>query len=241
MIAPEILAEDLHGLSPGLAAVGLLLGLVLWAFGWRWHRFWVVLGVTLLGGVFGLHAAPALRTQPLAAGVLLAIGAGVLALSLVRVLAFGAGGCAALLAVQALVPTWDQPLLSFTTGGLLGVLLFRVWLMALTSFAGVLLMTYSGLCLAERLAKMDAGEFAVKRLALLNGICIGATALGFVVQLLLNHRKAADKAKPPRDKEKDKPRPTEGRAPKFDKVEVVEPPRRGWLRWVIPWPLRKAG
>src|SRR5947209_20520712 len=100
LIAPEILASDLSGLSLGLAAAGLLLGLALWLFGWRWHRFWVVLGVTLLGGVLGLHAAPALRTQPLAAGVLLALGAGALALSLMRLLALAAGGGPALPAAQ---------------------------------------------------------------------------------------------------------------------------------------------
>jgi hypothetical protein len=240
MIAPEILSEDLSGLSPGLAAAGLVLGLALWLFGWRWHRFWVVLGITLLGGVFGLHAAPALQTQPLTAGVLLALAAGALALSLMRVLAFAAGGCAALIAVQALVPTWDQPLLSFTTGGLLGVLLFRVWLMALTSFAGVLLMAYSGLCLAERFARMNAGEFAAKRLAMLNGICAGATALGFLLQLMLNRRKAAEKPAA-KEHDKGKHRAGEPKGPKFDHVEVVDPPRRRWLRWVLPWPARKAG
>ncbi|HYT87335.1 MAG TPA: hypothetical protein VEL76_01320 [Gemmataceae bacterium] len=239
LIAPEILAEDLSGLSIGLSAVGLLLGLALWLFGWRWYRFWVVLGITVLGGVYGLSEAAVFRAQPLVAGVLLALAAGVLALSLARVAAFAAGGCAAMLAVQALVPSWDQPLLSFVTGGLLGVLLFRVWVMALTSLLGVLLMTYMSLCLAEHLAKMNAGEFAAKRPVLLNWICGGTTALGFLLQALLTRRKAGTNA-PANDREKDRPKPAEAKPPKLDKVEVVAPPRGRWWRWLLG-PLRKAG
>jgi hypothetical protein len=237
LIVPEILAEDLSGLSTGLSAVGLLLGLALWLFGWRWHRFWVVLGITLLGGVYGLHEAAAFRAQPLVAGLLLAVASGVLALSLVRVVAFAAGGCAAMLAVQAFVPSWDQSLVSFVTGGLLGVLLFRVWLMALTSFGGVLLMTYSGLCLVERLGKLNAGDFATTQTTLLNWLCSGTTALGFLLQMLLCRRKAAAPA-PSKDKPKDKPKQEEAKESKPDEVEVVSPV--GWWRWILS-PLRKAG
>jgi hypothetical protein len=235
LIAPEILADDIRGLSLGLSLAGLLLGTALWLFGWRWHRFWVVLGITLLGGVYGLHEAAALRAQPLVAGVLLAVGAGVLALSLAKLLAFAAGGCAALLAVQALVPSWNQPLLGFMTGGLLGVLLFRVWLMALTSLSGVLLMTYSGLCLAERFARMDPVRFAEQRSALLNWVCGGVAGLGFLLQLRLN-RGQADA----RDKGKDKPKPAAPKPPKLDQVEEVSPPPRRWWGWILR-PLRKAG
>src|SRR5262245_55417754 len=116
LIAPEVLA-DLSGLSVGLCAAGLVLGLALWLSGWRRHRFWVVLTITFVGGVFGLSEAPTFHAQPLVAGVLLALGAGALALSLARLCAFGVAGVAAVLAVKSLVPTWDQHLLSFTTGG----------------------------------------------------------------------------------------------------------------------------
>ena len=46
LIAPDILSEA-RGLSPALSGVGALVGLLLWLFGWRWHRFWVVAAVTL--------------------------------------------------------------------------------------------------------------------------------------------------------------------------------------------------
>src|SRR5947209_2084318 len=100
-VVPEILAEA-QGLSPALFAVGLVLGLALWLFGWKWHRFWTVLAITVAAGVYGLSdAAGSLRAQPLVAGLLLAVAAGMLALSLARLMAFGAGGFAAVLAQEA--------------------------------------------------------------------------------------------------------------------------------------------
>jgi hypothetical protein len=230
LIEPDILAEA-SGLSVGLSACGLLLGVAVWLTGWRKHRFWVVLTITLAGGVYGLNEATSLRAPPVVAGLLLALGAGLLALALARLFAFAAGGLSALLAVQALVPTWDQPLISFMTGGLLGVWLFRLWVMSLTSLAGALVMTYSALCLAERLVKLEAAAFAERRTVLLNWICGGITALGLGLQLWLNRGKAGKAAAADRGKSADpKPLPAEkGGGP---------PPKRIWWGWP---PFRKAG
>jgi hypothetical protein len=228
LIEPDILAEA-SGLSVGLSACGLLLGLAVWLTGWRRHRFWVVLTITLVGGVYGLNEAPALHAQPAVAGLLLAVGAGTLALALARLFAFAAAGLAALVAVQTLVPTWDQPLISFVTGGLLGVLLFRLWVMALTSLAGALLLTYSGLCLAERLAKLDAAAFAEKRTALLNWICAGVTLLGLVLQLWLNRGKSAGPSASGQRADPKPPLAGAGDRP---------PGKRIWWGWP---PFRKAG
>jgi hypothetical protein len=230
LIEGDVLAEA-GGLSVGISVCGLLLGLAVWLSGWRRHRFWVVLTITLVGGLYGLNEAASLRTQPAVAGLLLALGAGLLALALARLFAFAAAGLAALLAVQALVPTWDQPLVSFMIGGLLGVLLFRLWVMALTSLTGALLMTYSALCLAERLAKLNAAAFAEKRTVLLNWICGGVTILGLGLQVWLNRGKggkpaAADKGK----KAEPKPPPADAGG---------QPPgKRIWWGWP---PFRKAG
>jgi hypothetical protein len=190
-----------------------------------------VLTITLVGGVYGLNEAASLRAQPVVAGILLALGAGLLALALARLFAFAAAGLAALLAVQALVPTWDQPLVSFMTGGLLGVLLFRLWVMVLTSLAGSLLLTYSTLCLAERLAKLDAAAFAEKRTVLLNWICGGVITLGLGLQLWLNRGKAGKPAGADRGKKAEPPPPQAagGGGP---------PARRIWWGWP---PFRKAG
>jgi hypothetical protein len=131
------------------------------------------------------------------------------------------------------VPSWDQPLVSFVSGGLLGVLLFRLWVMALTSLAGALLMTYSGLCLAERLAKLDPAAFAEKRRILLNWICGGLAALGLLLQLCLN-RKPSKPADRGRERGR-RPGLGSGLHERWD-----EPPgtRRPWWGWP---PFRKAG
>ncbi len=233
IISPEILA-DVRGLSVGLCLTGLVLGLALWLLGWRRYRFWVVLAITCLGGAYGLCEAPLLRATPAVAGTLLALSAGVLALSLARVFAFAIAGCTALVTVQSLVPSWDQPLVSFTTGGLLGVLLFRLWVMAVTSVSGTLLVVYSGLCLAERLAKLDAVGFAEKHVKLLNWLCGGAAVLGLLAQLLLNRRQAAGARKPGAP---DKHKAAEGKPAEAKKGDAPAP-RRKLLSWP---PFRKAG
>ena len=230
LIEPEILA-DASGLALGLSVCGLLLGMALWLLGWRRHRFWVVLTITLVGGVYGLNEAPALRAPPAVAGVLLALGAGTLALALARLFAFAAAGIAALLAVQAFVPTWDQPLISFMTGGLLGVLLYRLWVMVLTSLAGALLMTYASLCLAERFTKLATGDFAAKHTTLLNWICGGLAGLGVLLQVWLNRGKSGQ---PPAADHAKKPEPKPPAADHGDKP----PAKRAWLGWP---PFLKAG
>jgi hypothetical protein len=160
---------------------------------------------------------------------LLALGAGVLALALARLLAFAAAGLVALLVVKALVPTWDQHLVSFMSGGLLGVLLFRVWVMALTSLGGTLLLAYSSLCLLERLTKLNAVAFADRHEVLLNWSCGGMAGLGLLLQLLLNRgggrgaKKGKAKESAPRPKATEEPEPSPGRR---------------WLSWP---PFRKAG
>src|ERR687892_243700 len=103
LIAPDIVAE-LCGLSLGVILAGALLGLALWLLGWWSHRFWIVLGVTVLAGVYGLEEAAAFKTHPLAAALLLAIPAGILALQLARLAAFAVGGFLSLLIMQAALP-----------------------------------------------------------------------------------------------------------------------------------------
>ncbi len=185
LLAPDILTEA-RGLSVSLSATGIGVGLLLWLLGWWGHRFWIVLAGTVAAGVLGLFSGPAQGVQPMVAALLLALAAGLLALALVRILAFTAGGIAAMMAVQALAPNWQGPLVCFLAGGLIGVLLFRVWTMALTSLAGTLLMGYSGLCLAEQLGKLDAAVVTGKSPVLLNWACLGVALLGLVVQFLLD-------------------------------------------------------
>jgi hypothetical protein len=187
ILAPDIL-QDVRQLSAVLQITGLVIGLMLWLLGWRNHRFWVVLVMTVSAGVYGLAEASSLHAQPLVAAVLLSVAAGLLALSLIRLLAFAAGGFFSLIAVQALAPSWDQPLVIFLLGGMVGHLLFRLWMMALTSFCGTLFMLYAGLGLADRLGKLDAVAWTDKRTQILNWLCGGIAVAGFVLQFLIDRR-----------------------------------------------------
>src|SRR5437763_14657698 len=145
LLAPDILAIA-RDLSAGVSGAGLAVGLVLWLVGYRGHRFWLVLAVTLTGGFVGLAYGPDFGLQPLVGGLLVAVSAGTLALALARLLLFGAGGVAALALARQLVPSWDEPLVFFLSGGLVGVVLYRFWVTALTSFDGTLVLRLFLLC-----------------------------------------------------------------------------------------------
>ena len=69
----------------------MVLGFFLWLLGWYGHRFWIVLFTTVIAGVVGLASARVAGVQPFVAGLLLAIAAGTLALSLSRLLGFWSG------------------------------------------------------------------------------------------------------------------------------------------------------
>jgi MFS family permease len=188
LIAPDILSEA-RSLSFGLLGAGVVVGLLLWLFGWWGHRFWIVLVATVGAGVFGLSSGSHYGIQPLVAGLLLALSAGVLALTLVRLVAYAAGGIAAWMLIHALAPLWDQPLLCFLIGGLIGLLLFRFWTMAFTSFLGMLLLGYSGLCIGDKLGYLDAVGWAEAQGSLLNWLSAGVVFLGFAFQFLLERRR----------------------------------------------------
>src|SRR5829696_5516755 len=173
LIAPDILAEA-RGLSVGASATGAVLGLLLWLFGWRWHRFWTVAGVTIAGGLYGLSAGQASGGHVIAGGLLLAVCAGLLALELARLFAFTAGGTAAWLAAGAVLPNAPEACLFFLAGGLVGLLFYRLWTMALTSFLGTVLFVYAGLVLLESLTGVDVAGWAGR-----NGLGV-SVAVGLV-------------------------------------------------------------
>jgi hypothetical protein len=185
LIDSEIIKE-LCGLSLGMSIVGLIVGVMLWLTGWWAHRFWVVLITTVMAGIVGLISSPVRGIQPLLAGLLLALAAGVLALSLIRLVAFATGGIAACLAVQAFAPPgWNEPLICFLGGGLLGLYLFRVWTIAWTSFAGTVVISYFGLVLADHFGKVDAVAYSQQKASTLTWAGGILTLGGFLAQLYL--------------------------------------------------------
>ncbi len=185
LIAPDILA-DACGLSLGLMLLAVPVGLVLWALGWWSHRFWVVLLATVLAGVYGLQAATTLHASPIAGAVLLALSAGVLALNLVRLVAFAGGGLAGLLLVETVAPSFDQPLIAFLASGLVCLALFRPCTMALTSLAGAILLVANTLMLLNYYAVIDAPAWCEQSAGLVNWLTAGLAAVGVATQFLLD-------------------------------------------------------
>ncbi len=181
LIVPDILTEA-RGLTGAMSGTILTLGLLLWLFGWRWHRFWVVSGITLGAGLLGLSAGQAAGGQVLAVGLLLAVAAGMMALELARVIAFLAGGVGAWFAAQWVLPQAQELWAVFLSGGLLGLLLYRVWTMLLTSLAGTLLASHAFLLVAEPLFHFDAAAWSARHVAALNGAVVAFAVLGLLLQ-----------------------------------------------------------
>jgi MFS family permease len=232
LVAPDILAEAV-GLSPAFPIVGGILGVLLWLHGWRAHRFWVVLLATVSAGVFGLSRGADYGSQPLLAGILLALAFGMLALALVRVVAFVAGGMGLFFLVRAVAPSMYEPLVWFLVGGLLGLVLFRVWVMALTAFAGSLIALHSGLCCADLWGKMEAVSWAEDHAVLLNWICAVLTLSGLLVQIGLERRRA-------RKQKEAEEQALKEEQEKQRRLEPPPPPPRTWWGWFGDV-LRKAG
>src|SRR5262245_57814468 len=184
LIAPDIM-ESVLGLSLPATVVGLVLGLLLWFSGWWGHRFWIVLFITVAAGIVGMVSGQAVGLKPTVTGLLLAVSAGMMALALVRLVAFFAGGAAVCLALQLLIPAWEDRFIGFLAGGLAGLLLFRLWTMTLASFSGTLMMAYCGLGLLDRFGKLDATVLVQQRTALLNWGCAGVVLLGVLMQYVL--------------------------------------------------------
>jgi hypothetical protein len=189
LFAPEILMDG-HGLSVGISAVGLILGVALWVTGWMGHRFWIVLTTTVGAGIIGLVTSSLHGMKPLLAGILLAIAAGVLALALIRLVVFAAAGGLFALAFHNLGPAaLDEPLGWFLAGGLLGLLLFRFWTMVLTSGIGALVAGYSLLFMLDTIGQVDAVSLCERKATLLSALCLSFAGVGVVIQVLIERRR----------------------------------------------------
>ncbi|HQR08866.1 MAG TPA: hypothetical protein PLN21_18745 [Gemmatales bacterium] len=149
LLSPEVLADVLElPVAAMLVMVGL--GMALALTGWRWHRFWLTICVSMVSGVVGLRQATAWGIeQPVLAGVLLAAAAGCLALSLARVGLFLAYGLVTWYAMKRLAPPYAIPAICICLGGLFSVLFYRFCVVLLTSLVGSLLLAYGGMAYAQ--------------------------------------------------------------------------------------------
>jgi hypothetical protein len=208
LIAPDVLA-DARGMSPALSGLGVLIGGLIWLFGWRWHRFWVMGAVTVAGGMIGLQTGRSSGGHIFAMCVLLALSAGLLALELARVFIFLASGTSVWLAASLLFPKGQELWVAFLIGGLLGVFLYRFWAMLLTSMTGVLLGGNALLACLDEWLHFDAAAFAARNVLTLNGAVIALTASGVVVQSILERwhlRRASRKKKEQEELHREKER-----------------------------------
>lgn len=195
LLLPEILAE-LTPLSPALLAIGGTAGLILWIAGWWSHRFWIVLSATILGGLNGLLYGPTMGVPAIPAALLLAISLGLVALSLMRVFAFFAGGIACLILMNLLAPTIQAPLIVMLIGGIISILLYRLWMIGTTSFAGAVLLSYFGMACASRFLDMQSNvRQVIENDSLANWIVIGLTILGIIGQLIFSRKKDSGREK----------------------------------------------
>jgi hypothetical protein len=231
LIAPDILTEA-RGLTGAMAGTICVLGIALWLFGWRWHRFWVVAGITLGAGLIGLNAGRTGGGQVMAVGILVAVAAGMMALELAKVVAFLAGGIGAWLAVQWVLPQAQELWAVFLSGGLLSLLLYRLWTMLLTSLMGTLLAGHAGLLLLEPVFKFDAVAWATANLVALNGVTVGVIVLGILLQTVSAPDEGEAGEKKADEQEK---KPAEKKAAKAaEPDEEDDRPRPWWKRLLTP-------
>jgi hypothetical protein len=237
LISPDILIEA-RGLTEAMSGTLCVLGIALWLFGWRWHRFWVVAGITLAAGLLGLNAGRAAGgTRIMAVGILLAVAAGMLALELAKVFAFVAGGCGAWLAIQWVFPQAQELWAVFLCGGLFGLLLYRLWTMLLTSLMGVLMAGHAGLLLLEPHLSFDAIKWVSGNQAAINGVVVGLTVLGILLQAIASPDEG--RAKKENFKEKEEKKPPK-RKPEPEPIPEPEPTEKQLSWWRKLLPERKA-
>ena len=218
-------------LSPGVCVVAGLVGLALWLFGAHGHRFWVALLMTVGAGLVGLALGRKFDVQPLVAGLLLALAAGMLALALTRITLFVLGGLCAMLVVHNAVPSANE-FLCFVVGGLVGVCFYQLWITALSSLLGSVLMGYSIVSLLERPGKFDSVAWATQNAPLINWTLIVCTVLGILTQFILDRRreknKVLDRDKKAKDKQVVKEKDKELKELKVEKAEKVLAPVPWW-------------
>ncbi len=202
LLNPDVIAET-RGLSPGASGFLLFVGVLLWAFGWRWHRFWIVFAITLGAGILGLGAGHTAGVQILVVGVLCAVAAGMLALELARISAFVSGGVAAWLGATVVAPGAQELWAVFLCGGLIGVVLHKLWTMAAMSLLGILVCWHTLAAMSEGVFLYDAPRWAAQNASALNGAVIAGTLLGVAAQTRTARLKALPDIEQP-DKAVDK-------------------------------------
>ncbi len=197
LISPDVIAE-LNGLSIGAGGFLVLIGFLLWGFGWRWHRFWVVFGFTATAGIMGMASGQAAGGHILVMGLLLAFAGGILAIELAKIFAFLVGGIVFWFSVQTIFPQGQELWAVFLSGGLFGVLLYRLWTMILFSLLGIVISWHAAFALAMSTGTYDSVKWVSDNTIAVNGAVILTSVLGVLMQVVTSE-KPKQEAKPTSD------------------------------------------
>jgi MFS family permease len=223
IILPDFIA-DMRELPLTALASMTLLGFVLWSAGWWGHRFWMGLLISFGAGLVGLRMGPDWGLDPMAAGLLLAVAGGSLALAICRVGLFAIYGLASWQFMQAVAPKAAQPIACIVVGGVLAVLLYRFAIILLTSAAGAWVLAHGGLLIAEQFAKFDAADWVTSKRVWVN-IGFAVTVFAGVIFQFWADRRFREFMKKRREWLEWKNKQQGPRPPQTGK----EAPKGGWL------------
>lgn len=219
------ICAELSGLTPlSLVAISLA-GVLLWLAGYVSHKFWVVFLATLIAGAIGFDKGPDMGMQGLLAALLFGLSAGILSLSVIRVVVFLFGGSVGVIAVQLFVPGLEAWLPVFLSSGIAALLLYPFWFTAFSSLLGSLVTGYGLLAISAKYKFFDASGWLEKQPGLADGMCLGMVLLGTLVQYFLNRfmQRSAWKRKQDQDRF-------------LKQQESFEYARSGWFGWMKnPW------
>jgi signal transduction histidine kinase len=240
ILDPELL-QAMRDLPLTAVVCGLILGLALWVTGWWLHRFWITLIATLTAGIIGLMYGPELGVkQAMVAGILLALAAGCLALSLARVALFLIYGAAVWYVMALALPQWAVPLICVTVGGLVSIWCFRLCMCLLTCSLASVLMSYAGLLLADQFLDFKATPH-LQAYPWAEYVALGVIALlgvGLQFRLERAQQKAAQKKREQQEwKAKLEALKQEAVKQAEEEKALLGPRRKGW--W--PFGRRRAG
>jgi hypothetical protein len=188
MINVEVL-QAARGMSVAMLSTWLALGLAVWLFGWRWHRFWITSAAVIAAAAITWQCGNIwTQTPPVIAVIVVALAAAVVAVELARLVVFVLGGAILLYLTSQHLPEFHDTWLAFPLGGLVAVLLFRLGWIIITSLLGTLIATHAILLLVEPIATFDSVQWSRDNsLSIHIGMCIWII-VGITGQIWMNRR-----------------------------------------------------
>ncbi|MEJ5274548.1 MAG: hypothetical protein WHU94_01435 [Thermogemmata sp.] len=188
MVNGEVL-QAARGMSAAMLGTWVTLGLALWLFGWRWHRFWITCVAAFVAAAITWHwGSHWTRTPPVISAIVIGLATAMIAVELARLVVLGFGGITLLYLANQLLSDFRDIWLAFPLGGLVAVLLFRIgWILA-TTLLGTWITIHALLLLIESVSPFDSVQwFDNNAMAIHIGIIIWIV-IGIICQLLIDSK-----------------------------------------------------